>query len=203
MDKPFSQACANNQGVIGDILLRVFAGKFKALEIGSGTGQHGVFFARQLPHLSWQMSDKVQNHVGINQWINDDPVANLFPPLALDVLTDAWPSDHYDAIYTANTAHIMPWNAVTAMFTGIGERLLLGGVFCLYGPMKYLGVLDAPSNIAFDYRLRQQHAHQGIREFHDINQLALDAGLALCEDISMPANNRLIVWQKVDVPKLV
>jgi hypothetical protein len=96
----------------------------------------------------------------------------------------------------------MPWNAVTAMFTGIGERLVSGGVFCLYGPMKYLGVLDAPSNIAFDYRLRQQHAHQGIREFHDINQLALDAGLELREDNPMPANNRLIVWQKVDMPTL-
>lgn len=201
MDKPFSQACANNQGVISDILQRVFADKLKALEIGSGTGQHGVFFAQQLPHLSWQMSDKVQNHVGINQWINDDPAANLLAPLPLDVLSDAWPSDHYDAIYTANTAHIMPWNAVSAMFAGIGDLLLLGGVFCLYGPMKYLGVLDAPSNIAFDSRLRQQFAHQGIREFHDINQLALDAGLVLREDNPMPANNRLIVWQKTDMDR--
>ena len=197
MDKPFSQACANNQGVIADILQRVFAGKFKALEIGSGTGQHGVWFAKQLPHLSWQMSDREQNHAGINQWINDDPATNLLPPLALDVLGDAWPSEHYDAIYTANTAHIMPWHAVTAMLTGIGERLLSGGVFCLYGPMKDAGVLDAQSNIEFDYRLRQQLAHQGIREFHDINQLALNAGLVLREDNPMPANNRLIVWQKL------
>jgi SAM-dependent methyltransferase len=197
MDKPFSQACANNQGVIGDILQRVLAAKSKALEIGSGTGQHGVWFAKQLPHLSWQMSDREQNHAGINQWINDEPAANLLPPLALDVLNDAWPSDHYDAIYTANTAHIMPWPAVTAMFSGLGERLLPGGVFCLYGPMKYLGVLDAKSNIEFDHRLRQQLAHQGIREFHDINQLALSAGLVLREDNPMPANNRLIVWQKL------
>ena len=143
------------------------------------------------------MSDREQNHAGINQWINDEPAANLLPPLALDVLNDAWPSDHYDAIYTANTAHIMPWPAVTAMFSGLGERLLPGGVFCLYGPMKYLGVLDAQSNIEFDHRLRQQLAHQGIREFHDINQLALSAGLVLREDNPMPANNRLIVWQKL------
>ena len=197
MNKPFSQACANNEGVIGDILQRVFAGKSKALEIGSGTGQHGVRFAKQLPHLSWQMSDREQNHAGINQWINDDPAANLLPPIALDVLSDDWPTEHYDAIYSANTAHIMPWNAVAAMFSGIGGRLLSGGVFCLYGPMKYLGELDAQSNVAFDYRLRQQHAHQGIREFHDINQLALDAGLVLREDNPMPATNRLIVWQKV------
>jgi SAM-dependent methyltransferase len=197
MNKPFSQACANNQGVIGDILQRVFATKSRALEIGSGTGQHGVWFAKQLPHLSWQMSDREQNHAGINQWINDESAANLLPPLALDVLNDAWPSNYYDAIYTANTAHIMPWSAVTAMFSGLGERLLPGGVFCLYGPMKYLGVLDAPSNIAFDFRLREQLAHQGIREFHDINQLALKAGLVLREDNPMPANNRLIVWQKL------
>ena len=89
-----------------------------------------------------------------------------------------------------------PWVAVASMFAGVGQRLLGGGIFCLYGPFKYLGVLDAQSNIDFDYRLQQQSAHQGIREFHDINQLAMNAGLNLREDNAMPANNRLIVWQK-------
>lgn len=197
MDKPFSQACANNQAIICEILVRVFAGKNNALEIGSGTGQHGVFFAKKLPNLSWQMSDREQNHASIKWWMDDHPAANLLAPVPLDVLSEHWPTAHYDAVYSANTAHIMPWEAVVAMFAGIGERLLSGGVFCLYGPMKYLGVLDAQSNIAFDHRLQQQFPHQGIREFHDINRLATDAGLILQEDNAMPANNRLIVWKKI------
>jgi cyclopropane fatty-acyl-phospholipid synthase-like methyltransferase len=196
MDKPFSQACVNNQAIICGILERVLTDKNNVLEIGSGTGQHGVFFAEKIPHLSWQMSDREQNHGGIKQWMSDQPASNLLPPIALDVLSDHWPTTHYDAIYSANTAHIMPWDAVVAMFTGIGKGLLSGGVFCLYGPMKYLGVLDAKSNIQFDDWLRQQFPHQGIREFHDINSLAIAAGLVLREDNSMPANNRLIVWQK-------
>ena len=175
---------------------RVFADKKHVLEVGSGTGQHGVFFANKMPHVSWQMSDREQNHIGIKRWMHDCPAANLLSPLPLDVLSDHWPAAQYDAAYSANTAHIMPWEAVEAMFSGIGEWLLSGGVFCLYGPMKYFGVLEAQSNVEFDYRLRQQVAHQGIREFHDINRLAIDSGLELIEDNAMPANNRLIVWQK-------
>jgi phospholipid N-methyltransferase len=199
MNKPFSQACANNQAVICTILERLFADKKNVLEVGSGTGQHGVFFAKNLPHLNWQMSDRAQNHAGIKRWVQDHPAVNLIAPIALDVLSDHWPTAHYDAAFSANTAHIMPWEAVVAMFAGIGERLLSGGVFCLYGPMKYMGVLEAPSNVQFDHWLQQQVPHQGIREFHELNQLAMDAGLTLQEDNAMPANNRLIVWQKCDV----
>ena len=156
-----------------------------------------MWFAKTMPHLSWQLSDRQlsdrqQNHAGIKQWVNDFPSPNLLSPMTLDVLTDRWLASAYDAAYSANTAHIMPWHAVEAMFNGIGERLILGGVFCLYGPMKYLGVLEAQSNVEFDYRLRQQSPHQGIREFHGINRLAN----ALMEDNLMQANNRLIVWQK-------
>lgn len=197
MDKPFSQACANNQAVICALLERVLADKKNVLEVGSGTGQHGVFFAKNLPHLKWQTSDRTQNHAGIKRWAQDHPAANLLPPIALDVLSDDWPTARYDAVFSANTAHIMPWQAVVAMFAGIGERLLSGGVFCLYGPMKYSGVLKAPSNVQFDAWLQQQVPHQGIREFHQLNQLAMDAGLTLREDNAMPANNQLIVWQKV------
>jgi len=194
--KPFSQACANNQTVILQILERVFADKQNVLEVGSGTGQHGVFFADKLPHLSWQMSDRQQNHAGINLWIASQPAPNLHAPIALDVLSDPWPTTSYDAAYSANTAHIMPWEAVVAMFAGVGERLRSGGVFCLYGPMKYLGILAAQSNVQFDAWLQQQWPHQGIREFHELNQMAMDAGLTLLEDNAMPANNQLIVWQK-------
>lgn len=197
MDKPFSQACVNNRGPIAEILQRVFAQSKNILEIGSGTGQHGVWFAEKMPHLSWQTSDQPHNHAGICQWISDCPAPNLLEPVALDVLSDPWPEGSYDGVFSANTAHIMPWEAFVAMFTGIGEHLLSNGLFCLYGPMKYMGELDAPSNVQFDQMLRQQLPHQGIRKFHDINRLALAAGLILLEDNALPANNRLIVWQKV------
>ncbi len=197
MDKPFSQACVNNRGPIGEVLSRVFEDTRDILEIGSGTGQHAVWFASKMPHLCWQTSDQIQKHAGICQWLNEYPSPNLLAPIALDVLADAWPERFYHGIYSANTAHIMPWEAVEAMFAGVGERLLSNGVFCLYGPMKYRGKLDAQSNVEFDQMLRQQYPHQGIRDFHDINRLALAAGLILLEDNAMPANNRLLVWQKV------
>tara|TARA_B110000459_G_C16389142_1_gene393425 strand:+ start:113 stop:706 length:594 start_codon:yes stop_codon:yes gene_type:complete len=196
MDKPFSQACFNNRGPITEVLQRVFAHSSNILEIGSGTGQHAVWFANKMPHLHWQTSDRRSNHAGINQWISQYPATNLVEPVALDVLTDIWPSSTYDGIYSANTAHIMPWEAVVAMFAGIGEHLLSKGLFCLYGPMKYRGVLDAASNIQFDQMLRQQLPHQGIREFTEVNRLAAAAGLMFREDKAMPANNRLLVWRK-------
>jgi len=197
MDKPFSQACINNRGPISGILERVFANKRNILEIGSGTGQHAVWFASKMPHLSWQTSDQAQYHAGINQWIEECPSPNLLAPIPLNVLTDPWPTNAYDGIYSANTAHIMPWEAVVAMFAGVGVRLSSNGIFCLYGPIKYQGELDAQSNVQFDQRLQQQFPHQGIREFHDINRLALAAVLVLLEDNTMPANNRLLVWQKI------
>ncbi|MCO4836804.1 MAG: DUF938 domain-containing protein [Oceanospirillaceae bacterium] len=196
MSKPFSQACANNQDIICDQLQPILEHKKYVLEVGSGTGQHGVWFARKMPHLSWQLSDRIQNHAGINMWVDEFPSPNLLPPIALDVLQDLWPATVYDAVYSANTAHIMPWEALEAMFSGIGRSLLSGGVFCLYGPMKYMGVLEAQSNVAFDTMLRQQNPFQGIREFEDINHIAARAGLVLMQDNAMPANNRLIVWQK-------
>jgi len=196
ISKPFSQACANNQDIICDQLQPILEHKKYVLEVGSGTGQHGVWFARKMPHLSWQLSDRIQNHAGINMWVDEFPSPNLLPPIALDVLQDLWPATVYDAVYSANTAHIMPWEALEAMFSGIGRSLLSGGVFCLYGPMKYMGVLEAQSNVAFDTMLRQQNPFQGIREFEDINHIAARVGLVLMQDNAMPANNRLIVWQK-------
>ena len=196
MDKPFSQACENNRQPIFAVLEPLLADKTSVLEIGSGTGQHSVWFAKQLPHLQWQTSDLEGNHRGINLWLDAYPSANLQAPIALNMLENHWPECSYDGIYSANTAHIMPWDAVVNMIALVGQHLQSNGIFCLYGPMSYSGIITAPSNIQFDRNLRQQAAHMGIREFHDINRLALEAGLVLLDDHSMPANNRLLVWQK-------
>jgi SAM-dependent methyltransferase len=196
MDKPFSQACVNNRTPIFAVLKPLLANKTSVLEIGSGTGQHAVWFAPQLPHLRWQTSDLMENHRGIMQWLEQFPSDNLSAPIALDMVEGNWPEAVYDGIYSANTAHIMPWEGVVNMVANAGAHLLPGGVFCLYGPMQYSGVIEPQSNVDFDAQLRQRSSRMGIREFHDINGLALDAGLILLDDHAMPANNRLLVWQK-------
>jgi SAM-dependent methyltransferase len=199
MDKPFSPACENNRGPILEILKPLLVDKSSVLEIGSGTGQHAVWFAKNMPQLQWQTSDLQPNHAGINQWLDAYPSPNLLPPIELDMLGIAegnWPNGDYDCIYSANTAHIMPWEAVVNMLAQVGLQLRSNGLLCLYGPMQYQGVIEPQSNRDFDASLRQQSSHMGIREFHQINQLAAEAGLMLLEDHAMPANNRLLVWQK-------
>ena len=197
MGKPFSQACENNKPFILNVLRRNFADCTHVLEIGSGTGQHAVHFAHHLPHLIWQASDLAENHAGIELWLNEATTENLRPPLTLDVTQSSWPIHQVDGVFSANTAHIMPWEAVVAMIAGIGQILASGGIFCLYGPMNYLGKFTSASNVCFDLWLKEQVSHQGIREFHDINRLALQAGMVLLEDNAMPANNRTLVWQKI------
>ncbi len=198
MNMPFSQACENNRAPILARLQPLLAETKSILEIGSGTGQHAVWFARHLPHIKWQTSDLRQNHAGINHWLEASPAQNLMPPIELDLMTTNWPEGYFDAVYSANTAHIMPWEAVVNLFEKLGQQLPYRGLFCLYGPMAYQGVIEPQSNIQFDRQLRQRAAHQGIRDFHDLNRLARDAGLLLLDDYAMPANNRLLVWQKTE-----
>ena len=196
MTKPFSQACENNRSPIGGVLMRLLSQRSSVLELGSGTGQHAVWFAQHLPHLYWQTSDRVENHSGISQWLDDCGLDNIGRPIALDVGRDAWPTTTFDAAFSSNTAHIMAWPEVEIMFREVAGSLVTGGLFCLYGPMQYSGVIAAESNRAFDCRLKQSNPQQGIREFNDLDQLALSAGMSLLEDNAMPANNRLLVWQK-------
>lgn len=193
--KPFSQACENNKGPILEVIRRHLRGKQQVLEIGSGTGQHAIYFAEHLPGLFWQTSDLAENHAGINAWIDDANLSNIGRPITLDVCTDSWPAG-FDAMFSANTCHIMPWEAVQQFIPRVGNHLVTGGVFCLYGPFNYNGCFTSESNARFDLWLKQQAPHQGIRDFEAINELAQVAGLELLEDNAMPANNRLLVWSR-------
>jgi hypothetical protein len=175
------------------------------LEIGSGTGQHAAYFSQALPHLVWQASDRAENLPGINLWLTDSERKqeghqevgrkNVLPPLTLDVTQDNWP-EHFDAAFSANTAHIMSWEIACRMITEVGRRLPVGGVFALYGPFNYDGEYTSASNHAFDLHLKSVNAVQGIRDFEQIEQVANKAGLYLQKDHAMPANNRLLVWEK-------
>jgi cyclopropane fatty-acyl-phospholipid synthase-like methyltransferase len=192
--KPFSQACENNAQPIFSVLQRVFANTTRVLEIGSGTGQHSVYFAPRLPHLSWQTSDLPVNHGGINAWIDDCPAPNLLRPMALDVTQADWPSAAFDGIFTANTCHIMPWSAVETLFARLPDVLATDPVLALYGPFKYGGEFTTESNARFDQWLKQQAHHQGVRDIEAIIALAENSGLQLLEDNPMPANNQLLVF---------
>jgi SAM-dependent methyltransferase len=198
MDKPFSQACENNKRPILEVLRDALAGLDLVLEIGSGTGQHAVFFAEQMPWLRWQPTDRSENLPGINAWRDAAALPNLLPPLELDVCVEPWPVAAADAVFSANTAHIMDWAAVQCCFAGVGARLRPGGVFCLYGPFNYGGRYTSPSNAQFDQWLKQRDPHSGIRDIEALQELALRAGLQLQADCAMPANNRTLVWRRMD-----
>ncbi len=194
-DAPFSHACENNKAPILEVLQRVFIDATQALEIGSGTGQHAIHFAPQLPHLVWQPSDRECNIPGINCWLDKHPVANLKSPVTLDVSHDTWPEAN--AIFSANTAHIMSWELVQKTFEQVGKTLPPKGIFALYGPFNYHGKYTSDSNQMFDRMLRERDPKQGIRDFEAINTLTEKANLKLIEDNTMPANNRLLVWKKI------
>ncbi len=195
--KPFSQACQNNREPILSILERVFADRQRLLEIGSGTGQHAVFCAKHLPHLQWQTSDLVENHAGIKMWIEEFGPPNVLPPIALDVNSVDWAGLKIDAVFSANTLHIMSWESVEDLFKGLAKCLPPGGILAVYGPFNYQGKYTSDSNARFDTWLKAQDPVRGIRDFAAVNNLAEAAGLQFQEDNAMPANNRLLVWHKL------
>lgn len=197
--KPFAESCEQNKQVILDILQRAFARSRHVLEIGSGTGQHAVFFARHLPHLVWQCSDRSEGLAGIKIWLKEAGLANTPAALELDVLASDWPALKVDAVFSANAVHIMGWPAVEAMFSGIGKVLEKNGLLCLYGPFNYHRSYTSESNARFDEWLKARDPQSGIRDFEALDQLANRIGLRLVNDYEMPANNRTLVWQRVSV----
>lgn len=196
MDKPFAQSCVENREPILAVLRTRLRECRRLLEIGSGTGQHAVYFAPELGQIFWQTSDKHENHAGILAWLSDSRATNIGRPIALDVLHDPWPSSGFDAVFSANTAHIMPLEAVEAMFRGVGSVLNPGGQFLLYGPFNYSGRFTSDSNERFDGWLRQQDPAMGIRDLSVLEVFATAAGMHLQEDIEMPVNNRMLIWGK-------
>lgn len=194
--KPYAAACDENRDPILSVIQPLLVDKTSVLEIGSGTGQHAIYFGAHLTHLSWQTSDQAEYHEGIQAWLSDANVANVKPPLLLDVTQTEWPNAYYDAIFTANTLHIMGWPAVEACFEGVGRLLPVGGLFIAYGPFNYKGNFTSDSNARFDRWLKQRDPVSGIRDFEAVNQLAISNSLQLQQDYAMPVNNRTLVWQK-------
>ncbi|MBN8772696.1 MAG: DUF938 domain-containing protein [Thiobacillus sp.] len=184
-DKLFSESCVQNRAPILAVLREVFADRRRVLEIGSGTGQHAVYFAPELPHLLWQTADVPAHHACIRAWLDEAALPNALPPLALDVNDTAWHSDRYDAVFSANTLHIMGWPEVERFFAGVGKVLV-----------NYNGRYTSESNARFDAWLKARDPASGVRDFETVDALARAQGLVLHRDIAMPANNRMLVWRK-------
>ena len=195
-NKPYSVACDNNRQPILEIIEVLFAGSKAVLEIGSGTGQHAVYFAEKLPHLTWHSSDLQENHAGIELWLSEAGLANTPLPLTLDVTQAHWPKLKVDAVFSANAIHIMGWDSVKAMIAGVGKLLPDNGLLVLYGPFNYNNTYTSDSNARFDIWLKQSNPESGIRNFEDVELLANAAGMYIQHDYAMPANNRLLCWVK-------
>jgi cyclopropane fatty-acyl-phospholipid synthase-like methyltransferase len=191
-----SEAAERNKAPILAILTQAFAPSRRVLEIGSGTGQHAVHFAAHLPHLTWQPTDRTEHLDGLRARIAQEGTPNLLPALELDVRALPWQVEPVDAIFTANTLHIMSWSAVEDLFRGVGAVLLAPAVLCVYGPFRYNGRYTSASNAEFDRYLQARDPHSGIRDFADVNTLSGQQGLRLLADHSMPANNQLLIWHK-------
>jgi hypothetical protein len=197
---PCSEACERNKGPILEVLRARFADRTQVLEIGSGTGQHAVHFAAHMKHLTWHPTERLNFLPDLTQRIQAEGGGNIRPPTVLDVTQPVWPVSRVDAMFTANTLHIMSWVEVGALFRGIGTTLAPSGLLCIYGPFLYEGRPTAPSNMAFDRMLQERDPQSGLRHLEAVAALANGVGLTLIADYEQPANNRLLVFLKEPAP---
>lgn len=198
MRKPFAESCEENKQVILEQLRLLFEQSECCLEIGSGTGQHAVHFSKHLPDIKWQPTELAENIDGINLWLHEAALDNVLPPVTLNVAEQNWrlPSS-YDAAFTANTLHIMSFDHVEKLFSGLAKVLRANALFVSYGPFNYNGQYSSESNARFDQWLRQRDPLSGIRDIDELKKLASQQSIELIDDIEMPVNNRLLVWRNI------
>jgi ubiquinone/menaquinone biosynthesis C-methylase UbiE len=193
---PCSDACERNKAPILAILKNLLAAPGLVFEIGAGTGQHAVHFARHLPHLEWLPTDRGEWLDTLRERVRREGPSNLRAPIELDVKSNGWPIESADTIYSANTLHIMAWPEVEAFFRGVGRTLAPRGRLAVYGPFRFEGNYTSASNAEFDAYLRRHDAASGIRDLEAVDALAAAVGLQLAANYAMPANNQLVVWRK-------
>jgi hypothetical protein len=196
IDKPYSAACERNAAPILAVLRERFADRRRVLEVGSGTGQHAVRFAAGLTHLAWQCTDVAANLPGIRAWLDEAALPNTPAPIALDV-TGPWPAGGWDAVFTANTLHIMGWPEVQRFFEALPAVTAADAVLVIYGPFNDAGRFTGPGNAAFDASLRAADPARGIRDAQAVDALARAAGFMPIGHCVMPADNRCLSWRRV------
>ncbi len=196
MIKPYSESCDQNKAPILSVIQPVLSSLSSVLEIGSGTGQHAIYFAEKMPYLKWYTSDCRSYHEGINMWLADADQPNVIAPFELDVSASQWPDLEIDAVFTANSVHIMNQQDVVNLMSGVGRLLDEQGQLMIYGPFNYGGTYTSPSNERFDQWLKDRDPASGIKHFEEIVSLADKNGMRLISDYEMPANNRLLHFVK-------
>jgi SAM-dependent methyltransferase len=196
MKKPYSESCDQNKDPILSVISPLFSTCSNVLEIGSGTGQHAVYFAKKMPHLKWHSSDCLSYHEGINMWLADAGVANVVPPFELNVTSSPWPVFDVDAVFTANSIHIMHQQDIVNLMNGVGKLLKPDGSLVIYGPFNYNGLYTSASNESFDQWLKDRDPFSGIKHFEEIECLANNNGMRFVEDYEMPVNNRILHFIK-------
>ncbi|WP_405222145.1 DUF938 domain-containing protein [Lentisalinibacter sediminis] len=196
LEPPFSPAAERNRRPILSVLRRHLEPGWRVLEIGAGTGQHARYFASELAEVRWQASDMASNLPSLAAGLQTPEAPRLPPPVALDVLSDDWPDGPFDAVYAANTAHIMSWAAVCAMLAGVARVLAPDGLLLIYGPFARGGSHTSDSNRRFDRELRSRSPAMGIRDLDDMESEAARHGLERQAEYAMPANNLLLVWRR-------
>ena len=208
--KPYSESCERNSEPILQVLQQHLGEARNVLEIGSGTGQHAVHFAAAMPWLRWQASDHRDNLPGIRQWLDEAALPNTPAPLELQAMIGEGLQPlpplpvhdgvaGFDAVFSANTLHIMGWEEVQALFAGLPSLMAPDGLFIAYGPFNYNGAFTSDSNRNFDGWLKARDPRSGIRDFESVDALARAQQLELRDDVAMPANNRCLVWRRVRV----
>jgi len=193
----FAPACERNKQPILEVLQAVLPNSGLVLELGSGTGQHVVHFAANMPQLQWQPSEQAENLASLQQRLDLQASANVLPGIVLDVAGD-WPVLTCQAIVSANTAHIMSWPEVISMFDGVAALLQPGGVFSLYGPFNENGQFTAASNQQFDQSLKARNPLMGLRDVAELEELAHSHHMRLERKFAMPANNQILLFRKYD-----
>ena len=196
-EKPFSPSCERNQDVVLQTLKTPLRPKDKSvLEIGSGTGQHAVYFGKHIPHITWQTADVKENHAGINMWLEEAGLENVLSPLRYRIVQDSWPTLHADVVFNANVVHIISESLVEKLINDLGENMQNGQRVIFYGPFKYEGQYTSPSNADFDVWLKDIDPSRGIRDIERIESLMKQQMFNLVKDIPMPAHNQFLIFEK-------
>jgi SAM-dependent methyltransferase len=191
----FAPAVARNKAAITEVLARHLPASGLVLEIASGSGEHALHFAANVPVLSFQPTDPDAAALASTAaWRAEAQLPNLLPPLALDVMADAWPVQKADAVLCINMIHIAPWEASAALIRGAARVLSRDGILFLYGPFKRHGQHTAPSNAEFDSSLRAQDVRWGVRDLEAVAEIASAAGFAAPVVEAMPANNLSVIF---------
>ena len=200
MDKYHAESTRRNRNPILEVLKKEIEGSKKLLEIGSGTGQHAVYFSKKLPQILWQTSDRSMNHESINYWIKRYNLKNLLLPLDIEIgVNEKNINDIFDCVFSSNTSHIMSLENVKRLFALVGKVLNKNGKFFLYGPFKINLEFTTRSNEDFHQKLKAENKLMGLRDIEELDKYAIENNMQNHAFYEMPANNYLSIWKKLPV----